>query len=135
MQMSSDSTMDSDPGMLNTLFSSTSTPLYSISWTPSSTGKYAGTCIFLIVLAFLFRALGAYKSIQERRWRDDEREARNKRPILVSDKSEDDEANLNEKNIGAGKAKKAVDATLWRISIDVPRALLDTVVAGVGYLL
>jgi hypothetical protein len=44
-----------------TFFTSTSTPLYSSSWTPASTGQYAGTCIFLIAFAAIFRALLAVR--------------------------------------------------------------------------
>jgi hypothetical protein len=33
------------------------TALYSAGWTPSNTGTYAATCIFLVVLATLFRGL------------------------------------------------------------------------------
>lgn len=47
--------------MAMTFFTSTSTPLYSMSWTPSSAGKYAGTCIFLIAFGTIFRALLAVR--------------------------------------------------------------------------
>ena len=50
-----------------TFFASTVTPLYSKAWTPSSTATYAGTCIFLILLATSFRALFALRGIQERK--------------------------------------------------------------------
>ena len=48
-----------------TFFTSTVTSLYSAAWTPSSTGQYAGTCIFLILLATIFRGLFALRAIQE----------------------------------------------------------------------
>ncbi|KAE8451688.1 hypothetical protein EG329_003145 [Mollisiaceae sp. DMI_Dod_QoI] len=44
-----------------TFFTSTSTPLYSMSWMPASTGQYAGTCIFLIAFAAIFRAILAIR--------------------------------------------------------------------------
>ena len=50
-----------------TFFTSTATSLYSTAWTPSSTGQYAGTCIFLILLATIFRGLFALRAIQERK--------------------------------------------------------------------
>lgn len=53
--------------MQMTFFTSTATSLYSIAWTPSSTGQYAGTCIFLILLATIFRGLFALRAIQERK--------------------------------------------------------------------
>ncbi|CAG8952715.1 hypothetical protein HYFRA_00008959 [Hymenoscyphus fraxineus] len=47
--------------MAMTFFTSTVTPLYSLSWSPDSAGKYAGTCIFLIAFATIFRALLAIR--------------------------------------------------------------------------
>lgn len=47
--------------MAMTFFTSTATPLYSMSWAPSSAGKYAGTCIFLIAFGTIFRALLAVR--------------------------------------------------------------------------
>jgi hypothetical protein len=44
-------------GMAMTFFTSTATPLFSMAWTPNSAGQYAGTCVFLIALAAIFRAL------------------------------------------------------------------------------
>ncbi len=54
-----------------------------------------------------------------------------KRP---SKKQDDDRARLNERNIGTG-SWKTVFSTPWRFSTDMPRAILSTVIAGVGYLL
>ena len=122
------SSSDSMSAMGGTLFASISTPLYSTGWTPSTTGQYAGTCVFLIVLATIFRALFSYRTIQEHHWRDLDLK---RRPISTSGKKQDDGARLDEKDIGAGTRKRRP----WRISTDVPRALLDTVIAGVGYLL
>ena len=119
-------------GMMNTLFTSTHTPLYSATWTPSNRGQYAGTCIFIIVLATIFRALFSYRSIQEHRWRDLELK---RRPVIVPGKKQDDDAaRPDQKDIGAG-TRKWIRSRPWRISTDGPRALLDTVIAAVGYLL
>ncbi|KAF7922891.1 hypothetical protein BELL_0403g00060 [Botrytis elliptica] len=60
MSMSSDTMMGMD-SMAMTFFTSSTTPLYSMDWTPSTTGQYAGTCIFLIVFAAIFRALVAVR--------------------------------------------------------------------------
>lgn len=128
----SDSIMSPMTGMMNTLFTSTHTPLYSATWTPSNTGEYAGTCLFIITLAFMFCALFSYRSRQEHQWRDAEL---NRRPVIVPGKKQDDDAaRPNQKDIGAGK-RKWVRSRLWRISTDVPRACLDTLITGVGYLL
>ena len=62
----SDSSMSM--GMQMTFVDSHSTPLYSNSWTPSSTGAYAGTCLFLIVLSVVLRSLLAFRSVLEKKW-------------------------------------------------------------------
>merc|ERR1712225_119132 len=41
-------------------------------WTPNSPGAYAGTCIFLVLLAVIFRSLLAVKAWKERAWLDAE---------------------------------------------------------------
>lgn len=62
MDMSSSSTsMMGMDAMAMTFFTSTTTPLFSMAWMPSSAGQYAGTCIFLIALATIFRALLAIR--------------------------------------------------------------------------
>lgn len=48
--------------MSMTFFYSLMTPLFSDRWTPATTGQYAGTCIFLIILAVIHRALVAFRS-------------------------------------------------------------------------
>ena len=71
--------------------------------------------------------------MQEHRWRDVELK---RRQVIVPGKEDRDEngARLAEKDIGAG-SRKGRRGRPWRISTDVPRAFLDTVIAGVGYLL
>jgi len=59
------------------------TPLYSSMWTPKSVGGYAGTCIFLVVLATIFRALLAVKAWKETAWLDAEF---NRRYVTVAGK-------------------------------------------------
>ncbi|RMZ81351.1 hypothetical protein DV738_g2241, partial [Chaetothyriales sp. CBS 135597] len=56
------------------------TPLYSNSWTPTSAGGYAGTCIFLILLGVTLRLLLAVRSVLEQRWAA---QARNRRYVVV----------------------------------------------------
>jgi hypothetical protein len=121
------------------------TPLYAAGWTPSSTGGYAGTCIFLNILAILFRSLFAAKHILEARWAD---QAHQRRFIVVADKQPVSEqyrddldsktgvltANGVEENVKVvHKPTHAVQP--WRASVDVPRAGLVTIISGVGYLL
>ena len=132
---------------------SIATALFSAAWTPTTTGAYAGTCIFLIVLATLFRGLLALKSWQERRWLDAEMA---RRYVVVQGKAPLAEAlardpaakgatmvlseNGVEENVVVVGNRGAVAAAAgrarpWRLSVDPARAAVDTVVAGVGYLL
>lgn len=124
---------------------SIATPLYSTAWTPTSTGTYAGTCIFIIVLSVLLRVLLAGKAYLEARWLDREfnrryvvvqgrlpvkeqvsRDSLAKRAILTENGVEEDVAVVG---------KKTVVVRPWRVSVDPIRAGVDVVIAGVGYLL
>lgn len=123
-----------------------STPLFSNSWTPNSAGSYAGTCIFLVVLAIILRCLYAAKVVLEHRWLA---QARNRRFVLVRGK--DTEASRIDRDAdakvvslvtanGVEENVKVITATgkqtiPFRLSVDLPRAALVTVMAGVGYLL
>ena len=49
--------------MAMVFFQSTATPLYSAGWVPAGPGSYAGTCIFLIVLALVHRVLIALRFV------------------------------------------------------------------------
>ncbi|KAI7921339.1 copper transporter [Pyricularia oryzae] len=121
------------------------TPLYSTAWTPKNAAGYAGTIIFLILLAMTFRGLLAFKAKMEARWLDAEL---NRRYVVVNGKqpmaeraSQDSLAkhmvlseNGREEQVMV-VAKKTSIARPWRFSVDPIRAVLDTVIAGVGYLL
>jgi len=125
---------------------SQNSPLYSSSWTPSSPSQYAGTCIFLILLAALGRFLVAVKAVAERRWLA---VALNRRYVVVAGQSS--EASLVDQDPDAKAASlitpqgvqesvKVVRRTTrgpqpWRFSVDLPRALLFLCIATVTYLL
>ncbi|KAF2641380.1 hypothetical protein P280DRAFT_398372 [Massarina eburnea CBS 473.64] len=102
--------------MSMTFFNSASTSLYSMSWTPASSGQYAGTCVFLIFFAIIFRALLAIRlnffdslaAIKRRRGDD--------QIVLYA-------------------TEKDSDVRPWRASEAVMLAFLDVVLAAVGYLL
>lgn len=141
------SDMDSSSSSMNMVFTTTTTtPLYSPTWTPSSAGAYAGTCIFLVVLAVLGRLLLALKGVQEARWRD--RDAR-RRYVSVAGKaslaervaSADDASSVMALSANGVEEKvvvverKGPAARPWRFSVDPVRAVLDTVIVGIGYLL
>lgn len=136
----------SSGGHSTIFFSSMDTPLYSSTWTPTTAGGYAGTCIFLILLAMAFRGLLAGKALAERRWLDRElarryvvaagKQAFSER--LSQDQSAKDmvlSANGVEENVRVVGREKVGAARPWRFSVDPARAGLDVVIAGVGYLL
>jgi len=121
------------------------TSLYSVKWTPTSTGTYAATCIFVIALSVVFRGLLALKWWQEQRWLDAELD---RRYVVVAGKAPLSETlsrdslakgavlseNGVEENVVVVK-KRSERTRPWRLSVDPVRALLDTAIAGVGYLL
>ncbi|EME50332.1 hypothetical protein DOTSEDRAFT_120864 [Dothistroma septosporum NZE10] len=103
--------------MMMVFFTATDTPLYSMAWMPKSTGQYAGTCIFLILLAIVFRSLlavrvnlasiaGAYA------WKRDTH--------ILRDKPRPGDKILPRR---------------WSLNSALVWASMDTVLAGVSYLL
>ena len=137
----------SSMSMASVFFTSTTTPLYSNSWSPSTTGQYAGTCIFLILLAIVFRTLFALRAVQERKWQLEESSrqyniAGVENKEKEEEKEEDSRASVSTRtsNDGCIKVTKVikkenVGVRPWRTTQDVPRACVDVVIAGVGYLL
>ena len=128
------------------------TPLYSKAWTPTSTGAYAGTCIFLIVLAILSRLLQAWRHTLEQKFHD---RAMNRRYVVVRGEQEG-EPSLDESEAAKEKPEqqailtsrgldekvrvitaksRSKETTPWRISTELPRACVYTLQAGLGYLL
>jgi copper transporter 1 len=148
--MTMDSTMDMgdmsmSSGMVMGFFTATNTPLYSASWTPSSAGAYAGTCIFLIILSILFRVIFTAKTYLEVKAVES---ALKRRYVVVAgekavvDKIVDDASSMTGvlTTNGVEEHVRVVSAPVshiqpWRFSVDLPRALLMTVATGVGYLL
>jgi hypothetical protein len=131
--------------MSMTFFTSLYTPLYSSTWAPTSQGAYAGTCIFLVCLATLLRFLLAFKGWKERAWLDAEF---NRRYVVVQGKQSKKEEISNKKDStkmlltenGVEEEvmvvkKRGTGVRPWRLSIDPVRAVMDTAIAGVGYLL
>ncbi|KAF3490734.1 expression library immunization antigen 1 [Arthroderma uncinatum] len=132
------------------------TPLFTLNWTPRSSGAYAGTCIFLIVLGAIARILAAAKSIMDRRFLA---AAKARRYVVVAGKTSDtnkgSELELqptsddsSEQTTGKLISAKGVEENVrvvnaaggppvmpWRFSVDLPRAAMLTLNAGVGYLL
>ena len=142
MDMDSSSTMTT---MTMSFFTATNTPLYSTSWTPKSAGAYAGTCIFLIILAITLRAIFTLKSFLEAKSLE---AALKRRYVVVADEQFPTDKAANDSNSMTGilttnglqENVRIVSAPVkhiqpWRFSTDLPRAALMTVAAGVGYLL
>ncbi|KAH8717124.1 Ctr copper transporter-like protein [Phaeosphaeriaceae sp. PMI808] len=140
-----ESSMGGHGGMASAFFSATNTPLYSASWTPQNAGQYAGTCIFLIFLAITLRAIFTAKSFLEARAMES---ALKRRYVVVAgEKMISDRASTDGNSItgilttnGVQEDVRVVSAPVkhiqpWRFSVDLPRALLMTVAAAVGYLL
>jgi hypothetical protein len=112
---------------------------------PANIGQYAGICIFIIVLATIFRGLLAVKAWKETAWLDAEF---NRRYITVAGKlpkaeriSSDTDSkrmilteNGVEEDVMVVK-KRSIGIRPWRITTDPVRAVLDTVITGIGYLL
>lgn len=133
-------------GMAMVFTNSHMTPLYSTSWTPNSAGSYAGTCIFLIILGSILRCLLAFRSFVEQRW---QAQARNRRYVAVKGKTTEAGKIENDPNpkeaslITAQGVEEPVEAVRayprvvvpFRLSVDVPRATIVLVIAGVSYLL
>ena len=131
--------------MSMTFFTSTTTALYSEMWSPTSVGGYAGTCIFLIILAIVFRGLLAVKAWKETAWLDAEF---NRRYVTVAGKQPKSERIMSdsdskrmiltengvEEDVVVVK-KRSMGIRPWRITTDPLRAVMDTILAGVGYLL
>ena len=102
--------------MAMTFFTSSDTPLYSMAWMPGTTGQYAGTCIFLIACAALFRAMLAVRCQFY--------------PLL---RAVDARRNAGLDQIIYRK-EKAIQYQ-WRARDAILIGVLDMVLAGVGYLL
>ena len=140
---SSMSGMDMSGGMMSmsdmqmTFGSATNTTLYSDMLTPTSVGRYAGLCIFLIFMAAIFRGLFAFKSVLETRWRN---HYSHRRLLVAGGKTAGDKTSATLLINGSEELVTVVESATqssspWRLSVDLPRALLVMVITGVGYLL
>lgn len=131
--------------MAMSFFTATNTPLYSSAWTPQNAGQYAGTCIFLIVLAIALRAVFTAKSFLEARAL--ESALRRRYIIVAGEKTLSDQAANDGSSMtgilttnGVQEDVRVVSAPVkhtqpWRFSVDLPRAFLVLIAAAVGYLL
>ncbi|KAH8157753.1 hypothetical protein CIB48_g10504 [Xylaria polymorpha] len=118
--------------MAMVFFNNMVTPLYSLAWTPNNTHAYAGTCIFLIVLAVIHRALMSLRSL-----------AFDSNPNLVasarvaSDKESLSSERIRPPHVGnlAEQLRKQRARHPFLVSVELGRSLLEVFIGGVGYLL
>ncbi|KAI1397518.1 Ctr copper transporter family-domain-containing protein [Hypoxylon fuscum] len=126
--------MDDDSPMAMTFFLSSNTALFSKAWTPSSPAAYIGTCIFLVVLAVLMRAMLALKPILEKSLWNATIESEG---VLVPD----EDASYQKEGMAPRQSVKSVYGTvrrrwtIWRFRTSLSRALFELLLAAVGYLL
>jgi len=124
-------------GMVMLFTTASNTPLYSAAWTPNKPGHYAGTCIFLIILAVMYRLMSAYKNVVEQKWA----RAEQHREIIIASKSAESRRSSDGGKEEADEETAAVEAYLgwgtrpWRWSVDLPRAAGTTLITAVSYFL
>ncbi|KAI1480037.1 hypothetical protein K445DRAFT_74867 [Daldinia sp. EC12] len=117
--------------MAMVFFQSVTTPLYSSAWTPQGQGSYAGTCIFLIVLAVIHRILIALRSII---FDSNPRLHRHNKPLISSD-SDDYPGSKTDLELIGGQFRTQWNSHPFKVATETFRALLEVVIGGVGYLL
>lgn len=169
MDMGSGSSSSSSESMhmMSIFQTNINTSLYSTAWTPTTVGAYAGTCIFLVLLALGFRLLLWGKARAEARWLDAEIKRRyvvvqgkpalserimqggagevSKGTLVLSENGIEENVVVLQKRDsistlgGGGGENGGVVSTHrarpWRMSVDPLRALFDTIIVGVGYML
>ncbi|KAI2780527.1 Ctr copper transporter family-domain-containing protein [Daldinia loculata] len=125
------SSMMSSAEMAMVFFQSVTTPLYSTAWTPQGQGSYAGTCIFLIVLALLHRILIALRSII---FDSNPGLHRHSKAISSSD-SDDYPGSRSDLELMGGQFRTQWNSHPFKVATETFRALLEVVIGGIGYLL
>lgn len=100
--------------MAMTFFAASTTPLFAAAWTPRTAAQYAGTCIFLIAFAAVFRALLAVRV--------------HFYPLLRG-------FDAHQSGAAAGQVYQEKVGSQWRAREAVLLAFVDVLIATVGYLL
>ncbi|CCX32936.1 Similar to Ctr copper transporter [Endocarpon pusillum]; acc. no. AEH41533 [Pyronema omphalodes CBS 100304] len=148
---SSSHDMTSSGSMSMVFYTSTSTPLFSSSWSPSTLGQYVGVCVFLIVLCFIFRFLLAWKSVLEHGWKEG---MKGKKVVVAVGLGDANGASKSETTSVAGGGEKEGEGEKekegtpevvlkqkgwggrpFRFSTELKRSCMTTLVAGTGYLM
>jgi solute carrier family 31 (copper transporter), member 1 len=139
MSDSSDMSMMPMSDMAMTFFTSFRTPLFSDSWMPESEGEYAGTCIFIIALAFILRLLLALRPILETRlWGKTAAAAAASIKKLAEEEDGEGGTLLTKqpRHTLTGISRDVQQGwSGWRVGTAAARATYELTIAGVGYLL
>ncbi|KAH7024618.1 Ctr copper transporter [Microdochium trichocladiopsis] len=137
--------------MAMVFFQSVTSPLFSKAWTPADPGAYAGTCIFLIVLATVHRILIALRNIyfcsavlsDPRRTKELSGGSGNGGADCCNSNGPDDDAVVGpgyRRHLGRREGfwaalRRARRSCPFRTSTETARAVAEVVISGVGYLL
>lgn len=125
-------------------FSSGTTALWSTGWEPSSPAGYAATCIFLVVFTFLFRAMLALKQAMENRWSEGTPQRQwfwsTEKPVFEPLRTDPSlKKGILTVNGVVGDIELVTHDVRgpiqFRLSQEVTRAAMHTLLAGIGYLL
>ncbi|KAK9474134.1 Ctr copper transporter family-domain-containing protein [Dipodascopsis tothii] len=145
MSSTTSSSMDmSSSSSMSMLFHTSYTEsLFASGWTPSTNGKYAGACIFLIVLAVVYRCVHVVKFRTEKYFVRCECRRGGHLAAARSSSDSESEKPVRSRHTGSGNccssAKFSIfdlhDVRPWRLSVEVPLALLQVLLSGIGYLL
>jgi solute carrier family 31 (copper transporter), member 1 len=118
-------------------FQSGTTTLFFQSWTPATTGQYAGTCIFLVTLGIITRVLLALKPILETTaWKPPQRDHHDSR--LLHDEGEIGAQKSCPSELESIHPLRVVLQSNWRDSTflaRLTRAAYEVMLAGLGYFL
>jgi solute carrier family 31 (copper transporter), member 1 len=121
--------------MVMTFFTSARSSLYTTAWTPTNDGQYAGTCIFLIVLAVILRFVLALRPVLEAHvWNDHPRANNHFSP---------DHATIEQQKATSPISNSFSHARRdlfsrwsgWRVNSAAGRATYELVIAGIAYFL
>ncbi|KAI5917486.1 Ctr copper transporter family-domain-containing protein [Camillea tinctor] len=125
---SSSSIMMTSAKMAMVFFQSATTPLYSLAWTPTSQGSYAGTCIFLIMLGVAHRTFVALRSALLSSSPEFRRAA-------TKESFSDEDAYRNSPEDVGHRLRSHWAGRPFRIATETTRAVLEVIISGIGYLL
>ncbi|KAI2469992.1 Ctr copper transporter family-domain-containing protein [Annulohypoxylon bovei var. microspora] len=125
--------MDDSP-MVMTFFVSSTTSLFSKAWTPTTSAQYAGTCIFLVVLAVFMRFMLALKPVLEKSlWNTAVGPGGELIPDEEAGYQKEDTTTRSPLRRVYGDIRKRWAA--WRLKTSLSRASFELSLATIGYLL